>query len=192
MIRHSKNHLTPGLKQAVVKHAELVEQTRDMDVLACLNRCATKAERMLDSADDWLRDPNNPQRYNLNPRTHEVEIVYEEMEGERLARKTAPLSMLMKRLEDGLPITVIRGETKTADPRKLLLDAVGSLKPVLEVLGRALGQIKPDPEEQYRQLMQSAGWLRLEAALLTAMEGHAALRGSVVKELEGVKSGKAP
>jgi hypothetical protein len=166
---HASSHLTAGFKQTVAKHAELVKQTRDMDVLACLNRCATKAERMLDSADDWLRDPNDPRKYNLNPRTHEVEVVYEEMDGEKLVKKTAALSSLLKRLEDGMPITVIRGEVRTADPRKLLLDAVGSLKPVLEVLGKALGQIKPDPGMTLNVFLAGQEWQAIKTSLKEAL-----------------------
>lgn len=136
--RHAENHMTDGLRRAMSHHAELIGETKNLDVMAALGRLTDRAEMMLAAADAWLRDPADPSTYNLNPRTHEVEVVYEEAG----ARKTAKLSHLMERLEQGLGVTIIKGESKTADTRKLLLDAVATLKPVLELLGKATGQIQ--------------------------------------------------
>lgn len=172
--RHESAHLTEGLKKAVVKHAELIEETRDLDILASLKRLIGKAELMLSAADEWLRDPADPARYNLNPRTHEIEVVYEETIGDRASRRTAKLSHLLERIEQGLPVTVIKGESRTADPRKLLLDAVDSLKPVLELLGKATGQIRPDPAVSLNVFLETREWQRLEEALLEALRPYPA------------------
>lgn len=186
--RHAANHLTGGLARAVVKHAELaaetsrldarrtelIEETRDFDVLASLKRLTSKAEMMLAAADEWLRDPSDPARYNLNPRTHEIEVVYEETIGDRASRKTAKLSHLLERVEQKLHVTVIKGESRTADPRKLLLDAVDSLKPVLELLGKATGQIRPDPGITLNVFLESKEWQQVESTLVEALRPHPA------------------
>lgn len=143
---HYMKHLPGALRVVAARHAELVKETNGLDVMASLGRCADKAERMLAAADAWLRDPNDPEKYNLNPRTHEVEIVYEERVDKLTVRKTARLSDLMRAVEEGLGVTVVKGEARTADPRKLLLDAVASLKPVVELIGKQTGQIKADPK----------------------------------------------
>lgn len=121
-----------------------------MDVMAKLALLVDRGYRMLAAADAWLEDPNAPGKYNLNPRSHEVDVVYEEEipcgDTFRTRRRTEKLSKLMVDVEKGLGITVVKGETKTADPRKLLLEAVATLKPVLEVIGKNTGELKSDPK----------------------------------------------
>ncbi len=143
--RHADAHLTAGLARATVRHAELVEETRDMDVLAALGRLVAKAERLLSATDEWLTDPNDPSRYTLAPRTEEYLVVVEETVGDRSVRRTERLNDLLRAVEKGTGLTVAKAEAKTADPRKLHLDAIVALRPTLETIGKALGQIKPDP-----------------------------------------------
>lgn len=160
--RHATGHMTAGLAKAIEQHAQLSEDVREMDVMATLNRCADRADRMLAAADEWLRDPVDSSRYNLNPRTHEVDIVYErEVEG-RTVRETRKLRDLMEAVESGLGVSVVRGETKVADPRKLLLDAVATLKPVVELLGKASGALKVDgPSVQVVNITQHPDYQHL-------------------------------
>ena len=121
-----------------------------IDVMAKLALLVDRGYRMLAAADEWLEDPNAPGKYNLNPRSHEVDVVYEEEipvgDTFRTRRRTEKLSKLMSDVERGLGITIVKGETKTADPRKLLLEAVATLKPVLEVIGKNTGELKSDPK----------------------------------------------
>ncbi|MCC6131416.1 MAG: hypothetical protein IT186_15970 [Acidobacteria bacterium] len=145
----------------------MVQETSQLDVVASLGRLIERAEMMLTAADEWLRDPADPSRYNLNPRTHEIEVVYEEEDGGRMVRKTAKLSHLMERLEKNLPITIIKGESRTADPRKLLLDAVATLKPVLELLGKASGQLASDAAVNV--FFEGPEWRRITDTLIAAI-----------------------
>lgn len=148
--------------------------TEYLDVLAKLTVSIEKAYEMLLAADLWLRDPDDPTRYNLNPRTHEVEVVTEEPNpmGTGVIRRTVLLSHLLARVEQDIGITVIKGETKIADPRKLLLDAVATLKPVLELLGKATGQIKPDPATTINVLVASPAWIEIRGAIVAALQPH--------------------
>lgn len=161
LTNHETLHLPGPLAVVAARHAELREETESMDVIATLNRCADRADRMLAAADAWLRDPNDPDKYNLNPRTHEVEIVYEREVGDRTVRETRKLRDLMEAVESGLGVSVVRGETKVADPRKLLLDAVATLKPVAELLGKASGALKVDGPAVMVNLMQHPDMQRI-------------------------------
>jgi len=144
-------------------------ETVQRDVMARLDNLVHKAEKMLAAADAWLEDPNAPGRYNLNPRTHEVDVVYERQVGDRTVRSTEKLGKLLADVEGKLGITVVRGETKTADPRKLLLEAVATLKPVVELIGKATGQIKPDPAVALNVFLESPDWQRAETVLLESL-----------------------
>lgn len=180
LTRHHKAHLPKALAVVAARHAELKEETKEMDILASLGRAAEKAERMLEACDSWLRDPEDPRRYTLVPRSTEVEVVWNEGD----VRRKEKLGRILERVEqvamgyvpreavtralDGrvegeerhdidlelqlavnhppLParFQVELLEAKTADPRKLLLDAVTTLKPVVELLGKAKGVLRPD------------------------------------------------
>lgn len=81
-----------------------------------------KIEVMINSCDDYLRDPDNPSMYYMGPRATDLMVVYYEINerGTKSTRpKKAPLQTLLDRL-DGNNIIVDFIETKYADPRDLL------------------------------------------------------------------------
>lgn len=179
--RHANAHLTDGLKAAIKKHVRVEGETRDMDVIATLNRCADRAERMLDAAYRWLEDPARPGELNLNPRSHEVEVIYEEHDGQRLVKKSAKLSELLVKASTGTGLGIVKGEWKIADPRRLLLDAVTTLKPVAELLGKASGKLKPEPAPSASVNVLASGpvnvllspeWLDMKATLFGILQEH--------------------
>ena len=166
--RHVDKHLTKGLAKAVARHSELIQETKQLDVMAKLGALVGKAEAMLEAADAWLRDPEDPTRYTLGPREHEVWVIWErEVESGgrvRTERKRERLTDILNRCAEKSPsaprvseVTMV--EFKSADPRKLLLEAVSTLKPVLELLGKAYGQIQ-EKQPQITQAVQVV--LRLE------------------------------
>lgn len=178
--RHSNSHMTDGLKSAITKHVRIADETREMDVIATLNRCADRAERMLDAAYRWLEDPARPGELNLNPRSHEVEVIYEEHDGQRLVKKSAKLSELLVKASTGTGLGIVKGEWKIADPRRLLLDAVATLKPVAELLGKASGKLKPEPPPPGVNILtpgpvnvlMSPEWLDMKATLFGILQEH--------------------
>ena len=137
----------PKPLQAIIERAgnSAALEAVQLDVLTRFIDAIEKSHTMLKAADEWLRDPKDPSRYNLSPRTHEVDVVYEETVGELTIKRAAPLSQLLATVEQGLGVTVVRGETKVADTRELHLKAVAAMSGVLEKYGKATGQIKPDP-----------------------------------------------
>lgn len=141
-------HVTKPVQAILETAAEVQAETPIVarDLLAKVSLLLDRGYRMLAAADAWLEDPNAPGRYNLNPRTHEVDVVYERQVGDRVVRSTEKLGKLLCDVEAGLGITVVKGETKTADPRKLLLEAVAALKPALELLGKVTGELRPDTQ----------------------------------------------
>jgi len=189
----SAKHVTEAMQKAIDTVAQIQADTpvTTMDVMAKLALLADRGYRMLSAADAWLEDPNAPGHYNLNPRTHEVDVVWEREipigeDRYRIERKTEKLSNLLRDVEEGLGITVVRGETKTADPRRLLLEAVATLKPVVELIGKATGQIRPDPAPTVNVLVTSPDWLAMRERIATALvpypEALAAVREAIAGE----------
>lgn len=88
-------------------------------------------QKMILACDDYLSDPEDPDKYYLGPRGDEVDIVYNEIDEEtgRLlpSQRKATLQELLQSVESGS--YVVRGIThKHADPRDLLLKAIAKLE----------------------------------------------------------------
>ena len=108
--RYERDHLTPSVSKTIAKHAELIEETKDMDVMASLGRVAQRMELYFEAADRWLRDPDDPTRYSLSPRETEVLVIWErEVEGDngtKTIRRKELLTDILKRCgEKGGPTT---------------------------------------------------------------------------------------
>ena len=121
---------------------------------------------MLEAIDAWLEDPNAPGKYDLNPRSNEIEVVYEEEvqvgDGKtRIRRRTEKLSVLLRKVEGELGVGALGWEAKTADPRKLLFDAVATLKPLCELIGKATGQLRTDPAVTLNVFLETREWAQV-------------------------------
>jgi len=162
-----KKHVTAPMQEALDTVAQVQAEMpiAARDVLAKMDLLLDRGYRMLEAADAWLADPNAPGRYNLNPRSHEVDVVVERQVGDRTVRSVEKLGKLLADVEKGLGLTVVRAEAKVADPRKLLLEAVSTLKPVVELLGKATGQIKPEGTNVNVAIVDPVGMLRAAAQL---------------------------
>ena len=165
-------HVTKPTQKALdeiaqVQHAFPVAA---MDVMAKLQLLSDRGYKMLEAIDSWLEDPDAPGKYNLNPRAHDVEVVFEEDvptgDGKtRIRRRTEKLSVLLRKVEGELGVGVLGWEAKTADPRKLLFDAVATLKPLCELIGKATGQLRTDPAVTLNVFLETKEWAQIEAAL---------------------------
>lgn len=84
----------------------------------------------MDACDEWLRDADDPAKYDIGARADEIEVTYEVevTSGDtlRIEKRKKPLTFLMDQLdgydEDGARFVGWKhGETKRADPRELIL-----------------------------------------------------------------------
>lgn len=171
-----KANITEPTRRALDEIAQVQAElpVAALDVVAKLQLLSDRGYKMLESIDAWLEDPNAPGKYNLNPRSHEVEVIYEEEvpagDGKtRICRRTEKLSVLLKKVEGELGVGVLSWEAKTADPRKLLFDAVATLKPLCELIGKATGQLRNDPAVTLNVFLETKEWAQVEAALVEAI-----------------------
>ena len=141
--RHAANHLPETLARAAQAVAAVqVEQTADaLDVMAELRRTFERLNLLFDACDRWLRDVDDPSRYDIGPRAEDVLVTYLEAgpDGE-LARRKAPISRLLARLQER-GVQVDGWETKHADPRELVLKTAAQLRPSIELLAKLVGEL---------------------------------------------------
>lgn len=172
-----------GAQEALQRSAESLE--------ANLCRLIEHADRMLVAADEWLRDPDDRSKYFLGPRTTEVVVdVYDSL-GRKVdpgvKRTLAELLAEARKPAAELGRTVELREAKYADPRKLLLEAVATLKPVVEVLGKARGELKDGAQININTLLVHPGFVLLRDALA---EWAATLPEGLREQLKALLAGR--
>lgn len=138
------------------------------------------AQKLLDACDEWLTDPDSPDRYTLVPRAHEVEIVYYEQSGEddRPVKKKASLQELLDELKEG-GVSAFDARWKVADPRRLLLDAVGRLGAQIEVIAKTRGEIK----DVTYTIAHSEVWLNFQTLILQELKDYPEAREQLAARL---------
>ena len=137
--RHAKNHLSKTLSKAQ-EAQEIVQGDAVMDEL---KRCLERVNLLFDACDRWLRDAEDPSRYDLGPRADDVKVTYYEPGQEAGRPKKAPISQLLARIE-GAGYQVESWESKHADPRELILKTANRLQGQVELLAKLMGELPPE------------------------------------------------
>jgi len=162
-------HLPKSVREADARLSRLPRPDLQVSQLERLDAVASKLDLMVEAIDRALRDPDDPRRYNLDPRAREVTVVVEETVGERKVQKVRKLDDLLESVEKELGVSVVRWEIKSADLRVLLKDLAATIKPIAELLGKTRGEIKPDPAVTLNVFLESKEWTALESALVESL-----------------------
>lgn len=242
--RHKADHLLATIWEAWQREradngAELADELRGwMDRLT----------KLLNACDEWLTDPDDPTRYDLNPRSHEVWVHYEapidglgrsfhietliaaaravvkengreeraafyaavrrlnefdgvdqeeDEEGEvgeggvnltirdapRYIRRKARLSELLLKVDGHEKVgTVSLVEHKSADPRKLIIDASKALEGHLRLLGELVGKLATISTGNF---LISPEWLQLRGRMAAALAPWPDAKLALAAAIEG-------
>jgi hypothetical protein len=188
MVRHQANHVPKLLAQAresrdnaawraeelqgQAERQETTERAHAVDVMEELERCFHRVNLLFDACDRWLRDADDPTRYDLGPRASDVVVTYLDRYADGSLRpRKAPLSQLLARLDsaltpDGRPLKAEIVEIKHADPRELVLRTAAQLKGQTELLAKLLGELDERPQVNVLVMPE---WLTLRTRLLAAL-----------------------
>ena len=115
-------------------------------LLARIEDTIVYVSKMYEACNDWLQDPDDHSKYNLDPRAYEHDVIYNEVhctddDKEYRIRKKANLQELLERaMRDDEEI--IKVESKISDPRKLILDTAQTLNKQLETLAKIAGVVQ--------------------------------------------------
>jgi DNA-binding CsgD family transcriptional regulator len=135
------------------RQAELKHNDREA-ILNRLELWLARVQKVVDACDEYLTDPEHPEKYNLAPRDTDITVIYEAEEDHespgdpddedshvkitrRKVRKTAKLSELLCTVPN-----IFQVRWKIADPRELILKAVIAGKAQLELIAQIIGVIK--------------------------------------------------
>lgn len=201
--RHRANHLPEVLAEAKQRRAEshqshvvavgvavqehaAAEEAHALDVMDELTRCFQRVNLLFDACDRWLRDADDPTRYDIGPRAGDILVTYEQpgRDGKPIRRKEA-LDRLLTRVE-AAGVALERWDTKYADPRELVLKTAQQLTGQTQLLAKLLGQLDERPQVN---VLMAPEWLQVRAALLTALAPYAEARQAVAAALVSIEAG---
>lgn len=178
-------HLRLTLPQAravsAVQAAEVAaEAASALNVTDELRRCFARVNLLFDACDRWLRDPDDPSRYELGPRAEDVRVTYDAIGADgKGQRRKERLSVLLDRLE-GSGSAVVAVEYKHADPRDLILRAAAQLQSQTELLAKLVGDLEVVPTVN---LVISPEWSTVRTAMFDALGPHPDARVAVAERL---------
>lgn len=148
--RYVQEVLAERVQKAVAKEDEAIE--------AQIRRIMVRMEKLYDACDAYLQDPDNPDKYDLNPRAWEIDITYrtwddsaddggEDKDGNqrppaRLITRKESMQRILERMDQSR-IEPWEVKFRHADPRRLIIDTASTLTKQLEVIAKILGMV-PD------------------------------------------------
>jgi hypothetical protein len=160
------------------------DEAASVDLMAEVGRMFVRVNLLFDACDAWLRDADDPSKYDIGPRSDEILVTYAEQidvtdSGDPVyERKKAPLSELLRHASTAGEIK--RWETKYADPRDLILKTADRLKRQCELLGELLGKLSRNPQIS---VLVAPEWLKLRGVLVEALRPYPEARAAVADRL---------
>ena len=177
--RYLSARLVPKVAEAETQRSEAEGGALVAEIRTIMTRC----QRMYDACDEYLRDPKNPERYELGPRAWELDIVYRTVEDgtDKMITRKESLQTLLEKIEDEGGYQPWEIRMKQADPRKLLLETARVLSDQLKLLAEIEGLVSDN--------LASAGnptniYLTLVQVVQDATKGKPEIREKILNALE--------
>lgn len=178
--RHAVEHLLPQL----VRDWQLERAETGMELAGELRAWLGRVTKLHDACHEWLTDPDDSTRYNLNPRTTEVVIhaAIDQGPNKPPLRHKLKLSEALAKVNGKEAIgDITLVEAKTADPRELLLKTSARAETHLRLVGELLGKIQVQGTNNF---LQGGEWLALRTRMLKALEPFPDARLALAEALE--------
>lgn len=173
--------MPPSVRQTLDSVADATQvAVAQLDALAEARKLYEKLSMLADGFHRWLLDPEDPTRYTVSPRDNEVTIIWEkevDMGGGKVVieRHRDTIAALLQKCRvrnewrTPAPDEIRTVEVKFHDPRKGMIELFTAAKPTLEMLGKALGQIRPDPPPQVNVFLETPDGRQIVEALYEAL-----------------------
>ncbi|HTE19109.1 MAG TPA: hypothetical protein VK689_12100 [Armatimonadota bacterium] len=139
--------------------------SRTLDAMAELLDSLSYVRLLRDALDEWLRDANHPDQYDVGPRATEIHVQYlvkvPTDSSYRLEKRKATLSRLLSAVgeidDEEVHYETLGAESKYADPRELILKTCQEARATVGAaadLARFLGEARR--MEEFREEMLAA------------------------------------
>lgn len=184
-LRFYRDHRLSG---AVVKAAERKSITDAEQLFQTILKAVDRMEKLSDSCDEYLTDPNNPEVYYMGPQAWEIDVIWYEMDyaenGKILkTRHRDSLQYLLSKLEENNPDMVVEEiKTRHTDPRMLLVKASETLTKQMDVLVTAWKAI----DNGRSAFLNTPAWQQIVKIILDVTEKYPEVRRQIANELSRI------
>jgi transposase len=181
VIKYVASRLAGQVSAALLEEDVSVGKT----ILERIERVLEKLEKLYAACDEYLRDPENPGKYCLGPRSWELDVVYRVMDGKgKVCLRKQRLDRLLE--TTGLPVHEV--VSKLNDPRKFLIDTAAVMGKQLELIAKIQGTLR---ESVQNNITINAQWTEIKQIIMKATEGHQDVRDAIVEEVGNVLASQA-
>jgi transposase len=175
--RYIEKYLLPRMSAALKRQ----EEREGLSLLQRVEKIIERLQKMYDACDEYLRDPDNSEKYYLGPRAWEIDIIYRAVEPDTdkmIIRKESLDTLLRKLDSEGYQPWEVK--FKQADPRNLVIQTANALNRQLETIARLHGYIK----DTVQQVTVNNYWGDLQAVIISATEGFPEVREKIINGIE--------
>ena len=183
----NKTSLQRYLKEKLIPTAAKIQGERDLRdggfLLDEINRVMKRVNLMYDACDEYLRDPNDPNKYFLGPRGDEIEVsLLEYDEDGKSFRTKRDLQAVFDKIDDTKGKAITDWHYKHADPRKLLLETARTLNEQLEHLAKITDRIK----DVTVNIIGSPVLIEIQRIILQATKSYPKVRESLAEYFSSI------
>jgi len=156
LYRYVKDYMMDAVREALKRR----QLEAGEFVLSHIGKALEMLEKQRDAIDRWLTDPENEDRYSVEPRASEIDVVYERVResDDKVVRDKDTLHNLLERIQSNLPIDVVSVSIKSHDIRKLMLDTlnseIGQLKLLMQVQEKRVQEAEEAAVEHMVEILQ--------------------------------------
>ena len=176
------------LSQKIVKAAELRSITDAQKLFETILKAVERMEKLSDSCDEYLTDPNNPEKYYMGPQSWEVDIIWYELDYGQdgkvfKTRHRDSLQELLNRLKADNPDMLINEfKARHTDPRLLLVKASEALTKQMDVLVSAWKKV----DNGQSAFLNTPAWQQVVQTILDSTEDHPEVRRKIADGLSRI------
>ena len=175
------------LPQAIIKSVERRDITDAKQLFGIILKVVQYMETMADSAAEYLRDPDDFNKFYMGARAEEIEVVWEKKEGEYESGR--PIYRKMKSsLQDLLDIAVNGDDMVTklksahTDPRVLLIKSSDTLSKQMELMISCWKAI----DQGSTSFIGTPAWDIVLKNILEATEDYPEVRRAIAERLSNI------
>lgn len=135
-----RNHRDECMVKILVEDEAMKDAIVGDVLIKQVNAQIELVHKLIKACDEWLTDPEDPDKYYLGPRGTEIDITYQEVDKDTgrilpIQRK-ATLQEIMQAIEsEGY---IVKGvKFNHADPRELLLKSIGKLEGTVKMINES-------------------------------------------------------
>lgn len=180
-------HKETRLPQKVIKAAQKRDISDAQEIFEIILKSVRYMEKLADSCDDYLQDPDNDDLYYMGPRAHELNVIWEEVIGENDAgfpitkKHRESIQDLIDRTMDQ-ESTILSIKTAHTDPRALIVKAAETLTKQMDTLVQAWRAV----DQGKNSFVDTPAWNQVVKIILEETETHPEMRRKLADRLSRI------